>query len=149
MGKLSCRFAVHANALDSHTLKKSRHDDAAYRIDGIESHLESGLAHSLDIDCRKRQHRIKMLIGKVTFFNISKRIHIRECEILSFGTFKNRRTFLSVEELSFLIKKLEGIPLLWIMGSRKDDSSVSFFENHRHFSCRSRGEACLHHIHAA
>ena len=67
------------------------------------------------IACGESKDGIKMLIGKVSFLDISERIHICKCKVLLFSTLKDRSTFLRIEEFSLLVEKLEGIPLLRIM----------------------------------
>ena len=115
MGELTCRLTVHAHALYSHALEKTRHDDAADRIDSIESYLEMSVSHGFHIHCRKSKDSIKMIICKISFLYITEAVNIRKVEILALSTFENGGTFLGIEEFAFLVEKFEGIPLLRIM----------------------------------
>ena len=56
--------------------------------------------------------------------------------------------FLCIEEFALFIKKLERIPLLWIMGRCKNDSSVSLLKDYRHLCGRSRRKTSPYHINA-
>ena len=149
MCKLACRFTVYAYTFNSHTLKQTRHDDSADRVDSIKGNLESGLPDCLHIYCRKLKHRIDMSIGEILFLNNSKRINIRKVKVLSLGTRQNSRSFFRVKELSPLVKELKSIPLLRIVRGCKDDTSVCLFKHDSHFSGRSGSEAGLHDIHTA
>ena len=108
-----------------------------------------GVTYGLHINCRESEDCIKMLVREISFLDISERIYIGECKVLLLSTLKDRSAFLSVKELSLLIKKLEGIPLLRIMGSCEDDTSVSIFKHYSHLCGRSRSKACLHNIDTA
>ena len=90
-----------------------------------------------------------MCISEVLLLDLSEVIHLCECEVLSLSACKHRCTLCRIKELTLLVEELEGVPLLRVMRSCKDDTSVSLFENHSHLCRRSRAESSLHNVNAA
>jgi hypothetical protein len=56
-----------------------------------------------------------MCIGKVLFLDVTKRINVSEVELLSLSACEDGSTLLCVKELTLLIEKLKGVPLLRVM----------------------------------
>ena len=149
MRELAGRLTVHTYALDAHTLKKARHDDAADRIDRVKGNLEACSTDCIHIHSGKSKNCIKMSICKILFLDHAKVIDLSEVEIFSLCTCKNSCAFRCIEEFSLLIEKLQGVPLLRIMRRRKDDAAVRLFENHGHLCRRRRTESGFHYIDSA
>ena len=149
MCEFACRLAVYAHTLYAKSFKKTRHDDAANRVYSIKGNLEMRISDCLHIHFRKCKHSIKVSVCVVLLLDYAKVIDLCETKVLSLSTLKDGSTFLCIEELALLVKEFECIPLLRIVGSGKDDASVRLLEHNRHFSGRSGGKTCLHHVHAA
>ena len=90
-----------------------------------------------------------MSICKFLLLDYSEIIYCSKCKVFFLGTLENCRTFCRIKELTFLIEKLEGVPLLWIMRSSKDDTSISLLKNNGHLCSRSRSKTCLDYINTA
>ena len=149
MSELTCRIAVYANTLYTHTLEKAWHNDAAYRVHSVKGNLETCCTYSLYVNSRKLENRIKMCVCKILLLDDTKVVNLCEIEVFCLCASKNGSTFSRIEELTLLVEKLEGVPLLRVVRSCEDDTSVCLFEYNRHFCSRSRAKASLHYIHSA
>ena len=149
VGKLSRRLAVELHALHSECLQQVRHHYTAHRVDGIQHHLEAMGADTLSIHQRMGQDGLHMRVGKVLLHVRAQRIHIAVLEPLAVGYLNQFRTLGGIEELPVLIEQLEGIPLLGIVRSRQDDTSVGLLEDHGHLHSRSGGQTGVDHVYAA
>ena len=111
MGEIAVRIAVHAYALDSHSLEKPRHYYSADGVDSIQNHLEAGGPDCLHIDVFQFQHLVQMPVGKVFLRDGSDGIDVCKLEVPGLGAVQNCLTLSGIEELSLLIEKLQGVPL--------------------------------------
>ena len=55
MRKVARRLAVDSDAFHPEALQKARHYDPAHAVDGVEHHLESGLANGLCVHRFERE----------------------------------------------------------------------------------------------
>ena len=117
VGKLACSLAIQTHdILDPHSLKQFGNCKSAYRIHCIDSHFESGIAHSFHIDGFQCEHLLDVpaCISSVGV-HFAQTFHRGELKIGIRGHFKHTGTFGCVEEFAVLIKKLQGVPLAWIV----------------------------------
>ena len=147
--ELPGRLAVESDALHSESLQQPGHHDAAHRVDRIQHHLEAVCADTLRIHQRMSQDSLHVRVGKVLLHVRAQRIHIAVREAFAVGYLNQFRTLGGIEELPVLIEQLEGIPLLGIVRSRQDDTSVGLLEDHGHLHSRSGGQTGVDHVYAA
>ena len=88
------------------------------------------------IDRIKGEDSVQMLVRVVVFRDVSEIIDIGETEILRLREIKDSLTFGGGEELSFVVEKLQGVPLAWVVRGCEDDPSVGLGESHGHLCGR-------------
>ena len=149
MGKVSGRVAIKADALYAQALQEPWHDDSANGVDGIHNHGELGGLDGLHIHCGKRKDGIQVLVREVFFLNLAKVVYFGKAEVLFFGEVKNGLALNGSEEFTFVIEKLEGVPLPGIVAGGEDDSAVCVSKKHRHFRGGSGGETAFNYVYSA
>ncbi len=143
-GRLAVEFL---HMLHSELFQQLRKNDAAYGVYTINGYTEIGFPDSFHIHQVKRQHTVDMLLVISKVFAIrAELVHFGKVELFSFGNTKHFIALLLVQELSFLIQKFQGIPLLGIVRSSQDDTSAGTFHGNSQFGSRSRSQIDVHYI---
>ena len=149
MGEVAVRIAVHAYALDSHSLEKPRHYNSSDGIDSIEHHLESRSFDRLGVNVFELEYLIQMPVSEILLNDCPYGINICKVEVSGLGAVQNCLAFSGIEELALLIEELEGIPLPRVVGGCENDPAVSFRKNDCHFCRRCGSQTRLDDIHTA
>ena len=92
------------------------------------------------------QHRLDVAVGIVRMGHHTDVIHILKIEVLVLRNAQKGLTFSGIQELTFFIQQLEGIPLFGVVGCRQNDTPLGFFKHNGHFHGRSGCQTCIHHI---
>ena len=105
MLEVACNLSIkQIDGLHAQFLQQPWKDDATYRVDGVQRHLEIGIADSLHIHQFQAQHMIYMfLIEAEIFLVFSNTVHIRIHELFCLGYPQHFVTFGCVQELAFLV----------------------------------------------
>ena len=100
--------------------------------------FEAGSLDSLDINERQCKNSINMLvIVRLVKTVFTECLNISIVELLGSSNAQNLLPLGCIEELTLLVKELEGIPLTWVVARCEDDTATSVFHCNSNFCCRS------------
>ena len=148
VSEIASRLTVQANAPDAQALEQTWHDDTSDAVHRIQYYSKACRPHSGTVDVFKCEDGINMFIGKIMAFNLAQFIHRGEVKITVVRKVQDCLPLCGGQELPFLIEKFQGVPLLRVMRSGYDNSSVSLCELDGKFRCRSRSETAFYYVNA-
>ena len=149
VGEVARGLAVEGDAFHAEALQQARHDDAAHGVDGVEHHLEAGLADRFRVHGLQGQDGVDVLVGEVMLLDAAQLVHRGEVEVARFREVQDGLAFGRGEEFAVLVEQLEGVPLARVVAGGQDDAAVCAGEADGQLRGRGGGEAALHHVHAA
>ena len=111
--------------LHAERAEELRDDDATNGVHRVDSDGETGFGDSLAVDERQGEHLLDVpaVVGGVGV-DLSEIVDFCESELSGVGYAEHLGAFLRVEELAFLVEKLEGVPLAGIVRCGEDESAA-------------------------
>ena len=138
MLEVASRFTVELlYMLHTQCFEQLGQDDAAHGVHAVDGYVEVGLADGLYVNEVERQYAVNMLliVGQVLAVS-AQLVYFGVFESFGFGDAEHFVAFFLIQELSFFVQQLQGVPLLGVVRSGEDDTTTGTFHRNGQFSGR-------------
>ena len=148
--KLTIGVTVELDNLATHTTQQLGNSRTTHRIDSVYDNLKILLGNSLNINQRQCQHHIDVSeIEVLACYNTTNVVNIGELIVGLFGKSKHLLTIFVGQELATSIEQLQRIPLLGIVRSGDDNTTIGLMRSDCHLDTRSGTEIDIDNISTA
>ena len=150
MAEIARRIGIKPRHLrDAQLPQQFWQDDAAHGVDRVDGHAEVGGTDGLDVDEGQVLHQVDMALVVVEVLRIvAQMVDVGIVEVALIGQTHYLRRLFGGKELSFLVQKLQGVPLARVVTGGDDDAAAGFLHRHGKLRRGRRGQPDVENVEA-